>query len=544
MASVTSSLAEIIRLIPGYDPYATAGDSWFDEDAAQRPIDFCEQYLTHVEGEKARQPFILELWQQAIFANLFGWLRKDRKGRVVRRYRESLIYVPRKNGKTPFAAALGLFVLFCDEEYGQQNYVAADTRETAGKLFRHAKGMVENEASLRSGSRIYGGHAEAGQSRSIVRETRNSFFRVISADGGVQHGGNTHLALVDELHTQPDRELVDTLITSTASDNRPNPLIAYLTTSDFQRESICNEKHDYACKVRDGIIEDPAFLPVIYEATDKDDWTSPETWAKANPNLGVSVSEEYLERECARARETPAYENTFKRLHLNMKTEQDVRWLNMELWDACAGPIATIAGKRVALAIDFGWRDDYAALVASWMEGNEVHVKPWFWLPEDGRRDKRLFPVATFIAENLVTITPGNSTDIEAIYKQVDEIAAVAEVIAVALDPNNARKQAQDLMEKGYEVVEFGQSKAKYNEPCRFLEALLRERRLRHGGHKVLRWMASNAACEEDGQGNIMPKKKKSSEKIDGIAAGCMSLGILMGDEGGEYWNPADGVFL
>ncbi len=147
-----------------------------------------------------------------------------------------------------------------------------------------------------------------------------------SAEAYSKHGVNAHGIIIDELHAQPNRELVDVLTTSTAA--RRQPLIVYITTADFDRESICNEKYDYACKVRDGVIDDPAFLPVIYEAPSDADSTDPQVWADANPNLGVSVSEEYLERECQRAQETPTYENTFKRLHLNMKTQQDVRRLS------------------------------------------------------------------------------------------------------------------------------------------------------------------------------------------------------------------------
>lgn len=540
MSTAVASIEDMITLVPGYDPYAQAGDCRFDPDAAQTAVDFFHECLRHIEGAMADKPFALEPWQQAIVGNLFGWKRPD----GTRRYREVFIYVPRKNGKTPLAAGIALNILFRDDEAGQQNYLAAADREQAALLFRHAKGMIEREPELESRCRIYGGSAHGGQSRSIVREDDGSFLKVISADADTKHGGNSHLVIIDELHAQPNRELVDVLTTSMASANRRQPLLVYITTADFERESICNEKHKYACNVRDGIVQDPAFLPVVYEATKDDDWKSPETWRKANPNIGVSVSEEYLARECAKAEVTPSYENTFKRLHLDMKTASDVRWLNMAQWDNCSADPAPLGGQRVALAIDFGWRDDYAALAALWKDGDYVDAMLWFWLPEDGRRDKRLYPTATFISEKLITITPGNATDIEAIYKQVDDIAAVAEIAAIAIDPNNARKQSQDLMEQGYDVVEFVQSKAKYNEPCRMLEALLSEGKLRHGGNKVLRWMASNAASEEDGQGNIMPKKKKSSEKIDGIAALCMGLGVLPNDDGGDYWNPADGVFL
>src|SRR5262245_55033071 len=160
--------------------------------------------------------------------------------------------------------------------------------------------MVEQEPELAARCKIFGGTAAAGQAKSLCKPD-NSFLQVLSADATTKHGGNSHLIVIDELHTQPDRELVDVLSTSMASQNRKQPLLIHLTTADFARPSICNEKHDYACKVRDGIIDDPTFLPAIYEAPRDADWKDPAVWRLANPNLGVSVSEEYLERECAKA---------------------------------------------------------------------------------------------------------------------------------------------------------------------------------------------------------------------------------------------------
>jgi phage terminase large subunit-like protein len=244
------------------------------------------------------------------------------------------LYVPRKNGKTPLSAGICNYVLFCDGEPGAQIYSAAAEKEQAALLYRHAVGMITQEPELDSRARIYKGHKSV-----VLKDDPGSVFKVLSADADTKHGGNSHLVLIDELHAQPNRELVDVLQTSMASANRPQPLLVHITTADFDRESICNEKHDYACKVRDGIIEDESFLPIIYEVTKDDDWKDERVWHKANPNLGVSVSLDYLRRECKRAQDTPTYENTFKRLHLNLKTQNDVRWLQLDRWDACAGPV-------------------------------------------------------------------------------------------------------------------------------------------------------------------------------------------------------------
>ena len=307
--------------IPAYDPAAAAGDCWFDPPAAQRAIQFFEECLTFTAGEWRGRPFRLQPWQAAIVGNLFGWKRPN----GLRRYRESLIYVPRKCGKSELAGGLAVLLTFADREPAAHVYCAAADREQARLVFSAARTMVQAEPELQRRARLY--------VNAITAPDTGSVLKVVSAEAYTKHGVNAHGVIIDELHAQPDRELVDVLTTSTGA--RRQPLIVYITTADWDRDSICNEKYDYACKVRDGIIDDSAFLPVIYEAGPQEDWTDPAVWARANPNLGVSVSREYLQRECQRARETPSYENTFKRLHLNMRTQQDVRWLSSDAWDAC-----------------------------------------------------------------------------------------------------------------------------------------------------------------------------------------------------------------
>src|SRR5262245_25134553 len=204
---------DLLLSIPGYDPISTAAGAWFDGEAARLALDFFPAMLRHVEGPMAGQPFRLERWQQAFLANLFGWKVRDADGRTVRRYRECLVYIPRKNGKTPLGAGIGLRSLFCDPEAGQQNFLAAATREQAGKTFRHCRLMVEREPDFRKVLRVYGGNASAGQSRSIVREEDLSFLKVIAADDAGTHGDNASLIIVDELHAQESRDLIDVLQT-------------------------------------------------------------------------------------------------------------------------------------------------------------------------------------------------------------------------------------------------------------------------------------------------------------------------------------------
>lgn len=522
----------ILAQIPGYDPWKQAGDCRFDEEAADAAIDFFHNRLTHVKGAKAREPFILEEWEQAIIGNLFGWKRPD----GMRRYREALVFVGRKNGKTPLAAGIILYLLFEDGEPGAEIYGGASEYKQASLVFAHARGMILNRGKQSGADWTFGGkvcHIFKGQSKSIELQDDLSIYRVISADSDSAHGFNAHGVVVDELHTQPNAELVDALVTSTAA--RRQPLIVYTTTSDFEREgSICNEKYDYACNVRDGIIEDPSFLPAIWEASRDDDWTSEATWAKANPNLGVSIPLEYLQRECRRAQESPRFENTFKRLHLNIRTEQSVRWLQMEKWDACAGEVdpEALKGKECFAALDLSSKRDLTALCLLFpLENGRYAALLHFWIPADtarerGRRDK--VPYLLWAKQGFIEPTDGNVVDYEKVVARTLEYADKYRVQELAIDRFQAEHAMQLFARQGLEVVPFGQGFVSMSDPTKELERLILSGLLAHGGHPVLRWMARNVAVKQDEAGNLKPDKKKSSEKIDGIVATIMALGRAM----------------
>lgn len=548
-ADVGRKWADLLRLLPGYDPFRAPGNAWFDASAADAAIGFIEECVRHVEGDKAGEPLLLEPWQKAFVGNLFGWLREDSVGRVVRRYKEALLYVPRKNGKSPTAAAIALYVLFCDPEIGQQNYISAATKTQAGMLFRQARGMIEQEPELASRCTVYGGKAEAGQSRSVVRDRDNSYLRVVSADASGAHGGNSHLSIIDELHAQPNREFVDVTTTSTASLNRKQTLTVYVTTADFNRPSICNEKHAYACRVRDGVIDDPTFLPAVYEAAPEDDWTSPAVWRKANPNLGVSVSEEYLERESRKAKENPAYQNTFRRLHLNQRTETDALAIRMDLWDKLGSPFdpAGLEGRECFAGLDMSTTTDLSAFVLLFPpeeEGGRYAVLPHLWAPrerarERSRRDR--VPYELWAEQGFITLTEGDVVDYDRVRADINELRDRYNVREVAADRWNATQLLTQLQGDGFGVVAFGQGFQSMTAPTKELLALVQSGRLEHGGHPVLRWMASVFATEQDAAGNLKPSKRKSTDRIDGVVALIMALGRAMvapshAAGGVEFW--------
>lgn len=521
------NLVEIARLIPGYDPWRDAGDCVFDEKRAAAPLEFIAGYMTHVKGELAGRPIRLEPWQQAPLVNIFGWYRPD----GTRRYRKVFYFVPRKNGKTTWVACVANYMLYCDGEPGAENYCAAADRDQASLVYGIAASMLHAQPELARHAKFY------IVSKSV--EVGTAVFRAISAESKTKHGYNCHLVIIDELHAQRDRTLVDVLETGTGA--RRQPLTIYITTSDFEREgSVCNETHAYATAVRDGTTgePDPYFLPVIYEASIDADWTDPDVWAKANPNLGISLKREYVEAECRKAQEVPAYENTFKRLHLNIRTEQATRWLVMEDWDACAGAIdmEALKGRPCYAGLDLSKIADLSALVLVFDDDPGYTVLPFFWCPEEAaelreRRDRGV-PYLTWARQGFIEMTPGNAIDYRVIRKRINELALLYRIIDIGYDPYNASHLVQELQdEDGLVMVEFRQGAKSMSAPSKELERALRAGELRHGGNPILRWNASNVSVRVDSNENIMPDKKSSAEKIDGLVATIMGIGRTMAGE-------------
>jgi len=492
----------------------------FDEDAAERVVNFFHLFLKHGKGGFAGQPFDLLPWQEKITREVFGWKRAD----GYRRYRRCYVEVAKKMGKSSWGAGIALYLLFADNEPGAEVISAACDASQAGIVFEIAKEMVESEMDLRKQCDVW--------RRSIVVSKSASNYKVLSADVKSKHGANLHGIIFDELHTQPTRELWDTLTKGTGA--RRQPLTVAMTTAGWDRKSICWEIHDYAIKVRDGIIQDDEFLPVIFAADEKDDWTSPATWAKANPSLGVTVQPEYLEAECRRAQEMPGEQNTFKRLYLNLWTEQSSRWVDTAVWDEGGDAFDedALEGQACWAGLDLSSTQDVTALVLDFPQADGSHIwLPRFWVPEEGiikRSRSARVPYGQWRDQGYIEATEGNVVDYDRIRLAIRELGERYNIREIAIDRWNSTQLQTQLMGDGFTVVPFGQGYFSMAAPSKEFEKLVVSRQLRHGGNPVLRWMASNVAAAQDPAGNVKPDKARSGEKIDGIVAGIMALGRAM----------------
>lgn len=522
------------ELVPGYDAWATAGKGeWFDAAVAREAVKFFHCELCHVKGELAGQGFTLEPWEVAIIGNLFGWFRAD----GTRRYRRSLIYVPRKNGKTCLCAGIILYVLFTDNEPGAEIYGAASEYRQASLVFAHAAGMVKRNERFAERVRIYAGQAKAIQMLDHPENVDDlSVYRVISREAYSSHGYNMHLGVIDELHTQPDRELVDALETATSS--RRQPLFVMITTADYDREgSICNEKHDYAKKVRDGELVDSEFLPVIYEASIDDDWKDEAVWHRVNPNLGISKSIEYMRSQCRKAAESVAFLTTFLRLELNVKTSQSVLWLPMDDWKLCCGDVdeAALEGRTCYAGLDLATISDLTALVLGFPVDGKFKLLSMFWVPDKCKprqeSERRLYQ--QWIEAGHIRVTPGDMTNYSFVRRDINALGDRFGIHTIAVDRRFQGAQlAGELTDDGFEVVSFGQGFPTMAAPTLGFEFAVKAHMLEHGDNPVLNWMASNVEVETDTGGCIKPTKSGSRAKIDGIVCAIMALALAAQSQG------------
>lgn len=494
---------------------------YYDKKAADSVVVFIEKYIRHVKGEMATHTIKLESWQKEdIIRPVFGIKRKSDG---LRRFRTVYLEIPRKNAKSTLGAALALYMLVGDGEPGAEVFSAAGDRDQAAIIFGIARGMVEQEPELIKRCKPFQ-HSITHQGRDKI--TR--FYKVLSAEAKTKHGFNAHAIIFDELHTQPNRELWDVLTTSTGS--RRQPLTFAITTAGYDKESICYEIHEYAQKVKSGVIRDDSFLPVVYSAPMESDIYLPETWKAANPGYGSIVKAEYIQEQVLKIKNQPSFESTFRRLHLNQWVGTAETWISDDDWMNCSG-VGVYEGECYG-GLDLANVRDVAALVLYWPGSHSV--LPFFWVPSEvvtdrSRREGVNYDV--WVSDGLVKVTPGNAIDHRIIEEDMRGMFDKYDIKSVAYDRWGAVEIVRNLLEDGFPLDQYGQGYASMSAPTKELEKLVVSGELRHDGNPVLRWMASNILIEQDPAANIKINKKKSREKVDGMVALVMAIGGSMTSE-------------
>jgi phage terminase large subunit-like protein len=497
----------------------TSGDYYFDEVSADRAVNFIEKFCSHVKGELGGQPFLLEQWQKDdIIRPLFGWKKPD--GR--RKYRTCYVEIPRKNGKSNLSAAIALYMLFSDGEPGAEVISAAGDRQQANIVFSVAQEMIYNHPELRKRCKVL---------RTSI-EYKSSFYKSISAEASTKHGFNCHAVIFDELHTQPNRELWDVLVTSTGA--RTQPLIIALTTAGHDRSSICWEVHEYARQVKEGSIVDPTFLPVLYGADTTDDWTQEATWQKANPGFGTICKAEYFEQEVQKAKNVPSYLNTFLRLNLNIWTSAEQAWISDDIFMRGADPLPSDEVLRTLPCfggLDLASTQDLTAFAMLFRddEANCFYLKVHQFVNSEKAESKKLSAGIDYLRwaeQGHITVIPGNTTDYRYVKEHIVRMAAQYDLRAVGYDPRFSAYIVSELTADHIEMRPMAQNITTMNGPTKEFEMEMLRGNIVHGGNEVLRWQIGCAVVYTDVNENKRVVKEKYSEtkKVDGVIASIIAM--------------------
>ena len=491
----------------------------FSKEKGNHAIRFFTRYLRHSKGEWAGKIFYLEPWEQFIVWNLFGWIRKSDK---LRRFRWAYIEIARKNGKSTLLAGIGLYLFIADEEPGAEIYTAAMKRDQARIVHSEATRMVQSSATLRNMIGIY--------KNNLHHVKSGSKYEPLGADSDTCDGLNVHGAIIDELHAHKTRGMWDVLETATAA--RRQPLQVAITTAGFDKNSICWEIHDYIEKILENTLQDESFFGMIYTLDKDDDWQEEKNWVKANPNLNVSVKREDLLAKAGKVRELPSSVNSFLRLHMNVWTESETRWIESEAWNGCAFPVDSegLRGRTCYGGLDLSSTRDITAWALCFPPETDEGLWRFIWrffIPADNmaKRIKRdRVPFDAWVRDGWMTATPGNVVDYHYVTEQIRQDAQAFDVREIAFDRWGAAKIMVELEGDGMTVVPFGQGFASMSSPCKEFEKIVSSRKLAHGKNPVMNWMIANTVVRRDPADNIKPDKEKSTERIDGVVAAVMAL--------------------
>lgn len=490
---------------------------YYDSDAADKAVLFIEKFCTHVKGELAGAPFILEQWQKDdIVKPLFGWKHKETK---LRKYRQCYVEIPRKNGKSSMAAALILYLLF-EGEPGAECISAASSRGQASIVFSIAKEMISNNKHLRSRCKVL---------RNVI-EYKNCWYKSISAEAYTKHGLNCHGIVIDELHAQPSRELFDVLSTSVGA--RRQPLIISLTTAGHDRSSICYEMHEYSEAILTGSIEDDTFLPVLYRADPDDDWTKESTWRKANPGYGTICNAAYFEDAVKKAKSNPSMINSFLRLHLNIWTSAETSWIPDEIFMKGAKeiPMDRLPNLPAYGGLDLASTQDLTAFALLFRDDEKecFYLIVHQFVNSEKAHSKKLAAGIDYInyaREGDITITPGNVTDYRVVKQHILDQCAQYDVREIGYDPRFSTYIVAELIEDDIVMVPMAQNITSMNGPTKEFEMEVMRGNIIHGGNKCLRWQMGCAVIYTDvNENKRVTKESKENKKVDGVIASIIAM--------------------
>lgn len=499
----------------------------FDKKAAMRAIGFIEK-LKHTKGKWSGQRFILEPWQQFVLWNIFGWKNAD----GTRRFRYAYIEIARKNGKTALSAGIGLYMLFADGEARPEVYSAATVKDQAKICFADAVEIVK-ATDLKNYLHPY--------RNSIVYELKGGMMKPLSSDYGTHDGLNPSCGIIDEFHAHKDSGMFNVI--KSAFGARRQPLMFIITTAGFNKAGACYAYRDNVIKVLRGVNHDDSLFGIIYTLDRSEEWDNPKMWIKSNPNLGVSLSADYLADQVMDAKNRPEAVRNVMTKNVNLWVDAEKTWILDKTWMQCCGTTnpETLRGCECWGGLDLSNVSDITAYVLIFHENERFQLLPLFWIPKEKMVEKirkENINYDSWVSGGYVKVTEGNVIDYDFVKADILRFVADYGLKTSAYDRWNSSQTIIDLQNEGMTFNPFGQGYGSMSAPTKEFEKLVLTGKVEHFGNPVLRWMLASTVIKSDPAGNIKPDKEKSTQKIDGIVAAIMALGEWMTSQAEQETDP------
>ena len=486
----------------------------FDQSRANRPIAFIESFCKHSKGEWAGKPVLLELFQKAFISALFGFISETTG---YRRYRETLFYVARKNGKSTLLSGIALYMLIADNEPGAEVYSVATKKDQARIIFDETNNMIRQSPELLQ----------------VVKKRKSdlyfpltfSKFQPLGKNSDTLDGLNSHLVIMDELHGIRDRNLYEVMKQSQSA--RRQPLMIMITTAGTIRECIFDDTYKYACGVADGTIIDPGFLPILYELDEKKEWLDPMAWEKANPGLNRIKKLDDLISKVDRAQNSPRDLSGILVKDFNVIQTVGTAWLtfddlnNEETFD-----IEAFRGMYAIGGADLSITTDLTCATLLFMDAQEKrYVVQMYWLPADNfetRVREEKLPYDKWFEAGQLRLCNGNSINYSDVTAWFMEMVNQYDITPawIYYDSYSAKYWVQEMQDNGFNMVRCIQGAKTLSLPMQMLGADLKAKKVNYNNSSLLKWCMTNTGVQEDRNGNIVPIKAQNPKyRIDGLAS-------------------------
>ena len=488
------------------------GKYHFDLEKATRPIEFVEKFCKHSKGQWAGKPVILDLWQKAIIQSIFGFV--DDKG--IRKYREALIIVARKNGKSTLLSAIALYMLFADHEGGAQVCCVASKKDQAKIVFTEAKNMVTQSPWL--------GQLIKKRKSDLYVPLTFSTFEPLASDSNTLDGLNMHCGIIDELHSIKDRNIYD--VSKQSMGARTQPLLLIISTAGFVRENIYDNRYEYADKVLNGMIDDERFISFIYELDERSEWNKKNCWIKANPGLGTIKSLEYMKNQVKQATDDKSYLPTVLTKDFNIRETGVGSWLTFETINNPDTFDITMFNECYGVGgVDLSSVGDLTCASVLVRKDNKWYLLQKYWIPLDKAEQKERedkVPYTIWKEKEFVDFCLGNKinyTDVTNWFIELREKYGIY-TLWVGFDKWNAQYWQDEMKQNNFKLEEVIQGSLTMSAPMKLLAADLESKVINYNNNPVLKWCLTNTQIEVDKNDNIRPVKgKNAKQRIDGTVS-------------------------